>query len=292
MLSIILLIFISLLVFVSTAVSNESKLFNKKEKNLKKITPTGWIVFGINLIIISLSVGQYKLGENEIDQRDSLQRISYTQSVEQITKNANKNSLDLKYSYDTTSIGLKNRYDTSTTNIVKALAKYGLKYDTEKNTIEKLVKNSNNANPVFMLAPTSEIKLTDSVLGKYTITYISMDAGSTNFDIKSYYVVEFKNNNLKYCGRGNLLGKNIQMPTNTPLEDIFTYKFIFEDLYILLKGTCTNLDKSKTFQIDIIYSYNYASKITSVISDEFATKIKNFISSSDTTRKVERESKF
>lgn len=272
--SIILLILISLLVFASTAVSNESKLFNKKEKRYKKLTNTGWIVLVINLVIISLSIGQYKLGENEITQRDSLQRKSYTESVEQITKNANKNAFKLKYTYDTTSLRLKSRYDTSTINIIAALAKYGLKYDSAKKMVDKLSKISSIPDPVVQLAAENEVKLTDSVSGHYQINIESVDAASTGFEIKLYFIVEFDNENFKYLGEANPFSKHIIIAKDQEYSTGIYFKLKFKNLFILMVGTYYNSDMTKKFNLNSLNVFNYEKKQTTSPAGNYEVRIR------------------
>ncbi len=165
MLSAILIILITLLVFLSAFLSNNSNLFDKRRKGLRIITRIGWWIFGINIVIIGLSLGQYQLSQIESNQKDSIMLRAYTKSVEKIREDQYKSNLQLKNSYDTSTLALKKKYDTTTSNIINALAVYGLKYDVTTRTIENISKKN------------SEIqdKIYDETIGSKSFPYLTLD---------------------------------------------------------------------------------------------------------------------
>lgn len=279
MLSAILIILIALLVFLSAFLSNNSTLFDRRRKWYNVITKIGWWILGINLCIILLSLSQYYLSQQESDKRDKDLRKTYTQSVETITRKQDSNSTNL-------TISLKKSYDTSTTNIVDALARYGLKYDSAKNTIEKMVKNVAQPIPVLQLAPENEILQLDSALGTYRLTFVSSDAGSTNYKIKVYNVIELESGKLIYVGKNDQIIGDEKLSTNMAISSDFTLKGgSFKYLYILVKGTYSNLDNTKIIPINTIYRYSTATKATYIIKGNYNVRIKAFFDTSLTQKK-------
>jgi hypothetical protein len=150
MLGLVLLILIFIFTSLFGIVSSQGKLY---EKSIWHPTKNGRMAYACGFIIIILSAIQYLLSENEKKaakaesevariQTEKQLREDYAVSMAEIIKSQHYNTKELKQNYDASTIGLKSRYDTSTTNIIKALAKYGLKYDTAQQRIEKLMKDS------------------------------------------------------------------------------------------------------------------------------------------------------
>lgn len=271
---ILLIISITLLVFLSAFLSNDTILYDKNGRGINKITGMGWCIFIINLGIILLSLTQYKVSEDESNKRDSAMRTTYTESVERIIRSQDSNTIKLKNSSDTNTIVIKDDNETNTRNILTALKNAGLKYNPNNKTIDV-------ASPLLMLNPHDEIKLEDSITGKYSVSLISLEASSTNFNVRCYYVMQFKNDILKYCGNDNALSKNLILPANLPLTYDFYYKIRCDNIFLQLKGTYSNIANSKTFKIDYLYRYNCLTKNTSIVSDEAAPKVKDFITTNE-----------
>lgn len=142
MISVILVIFIAVLTVLSAIISSHGPLYDLSKKGIDIFTVNGKLVIIMGIAIIALSAIQVysadyqayqaKLKANiASERRDSVLRADYAASVERIRSNYEANTRDLKVSYD-----------SSTTNIVTALARYGLKYDSARQRIEKLVRDS------------------------------------------------------------------------------------------------------------------------------------------------------
>jgi len=277
--SIILIVVIGILIFVSSFISNNAKLFDRRKGVEKMITQQGYIVIAINLVVILLSLWQYDIAEQkqlkstldakiESNYRDSTLRSDYSSSVERISKNYDSNTRDLKMSYD-----------TSTQNIVGALARYGLRYEKKQDSIVSLLNNTPNPKPIFQLEPGKEIVAIDTLLNKvgFTLQYKSSDAGSTNYKIFVYLVTVHMDGTLQIPFKFSPIPESLQLGTNQGWIQKFQVTKPFKEIYILMKGSYTNLDGTKRYNVNTLYSYNYITKESGSPLGDPEREIKQFI---------------
>ena len=173
-------------------------------------------------------------------------RVDYSKSIEKISK-----------IYDSSSTSLKIKYDTSTRNIIDALAKYGLKYDTAQQRIEKLVKDSANRkttiilrdNPIVRLCLDSGLVLkkatSDSLHYQFRICGRSASAilkEATIYSLLSRFEDAEGINNLEFGHSAKILGNNIGLPKD---------EFLGQDQYIV----GNRVQNFKTIFIVIIGTY-------------------------------------
>lgn len=268
MIEVLLIVAIAIFALFSAILSNNAKFFDKKYKGFKRVTKKGYKIMSLNFFIIIFTIGQYYYTDYQNKKKDKDLRNAYSESVERILKSQDLNTQQLKYNYDTTAFSLKNKYDTSTIDIIKALAVYGLKYDSSQKIIEKLSKISSVPDPVIQLKPGNEIAW-DSSANHYELNFISSDAASGNFDIKNYALIEFNGDIFKYIPVSTVISKSTKLSKDEILQSGFTYKIPFKYLFIRLKGKYSNYDDSKSYPIDEIYQYDYAKKITSTLRNDF-----------------------
>src|SRR5690606_1190664 len=122
------------------------------------------------------------------------------------TKNDRKEAIlvkerDLKDSI--VSAGIKKGVDSASKrlydDISKAFAKQEFRLDTVKKDVERIrdsakgtINNYSQPDPVLLVGGSSvTVKDTTSNIKNYSIEFTSVDAGSTNFDIKCYLLTEF-----------------------------------------------------------------------------------------------------
>jgi hypothetical protein len=170
--------------------------------------------------------------------------------------------------------------------LVEVLAKYGLKYDSTKKEIERIVSGSMKSlpDPEVTLSYSDGMKL-DSVDSEYfhfSITLCDRIAPASNIKIQSYFVTEedgklFLHNN-PYPNHyifpfGESLGTNA----------LFIYRIDIRrnnanKVFCLLKGTYTNIDGSKTYQVKTIFSYEIKDKRFGKPLSPFYDMVQTFLS--------------
>lgn len=287
-LSIVIIIISTLLGIISS----QGKLLERKSSGSISITATGWWSLLLVLAVIGASSLQYnrtqeaakmaKL-ESDIDNanRESRIRSDYQSSVLEITKQQ-------KASSDSTTIQLKKNYDTSTTNIIKALASYGLKYDSAKQRIEKIVRDSlrNGPDPVFTFLPDQSIQvLSDSNHTlQFALTMVSADAGSRDHNIK-YSIVAADN----LAGPYTLLTDTTIYRSPRKLsqgETLIRSPLIFNYwrkpilLFFRLYGTYKPVSSDRVIQVDETRVLNLLTNSVTVIIGNTEANIKEFVSKS------------
>ena len=200
-LSVALLVIISLLVFASGLISSTYDLRDKTKPHFfRSLTSAGIVVIIITLGTIALTVAQFVYSDYKDDKddakRDSIIRSDYARSVQQMRRD-----------YVLSTDSLKKQYDTSTKDIVRALAEYGLKYDTAQKRVEKLLKDSARNNiyagpePELTMCPTTPLLL-DSASQYYdiTINLCAIKAGSKLQKSMAYMVIQNEGLGYDYVG--------------------------------------------------------------------------------------------
>ncbi|HKB43048.1 MAG TPA: hypothetical protein VKC90_01615 [Chitinophagaceae bacterium] len=288
MLTAIFIVFFSLIPLLVTLITSPKDIFietKKKERreifkqsNSWKLSFRGW-AFLISIILTAVFAyiqqkNQVKVetrAERKIELRDSLAKVEQNKrdSIAEVKRQESNNQI-------VSSFG-------------QGLAKYGLKYDSSQKIIEKLIKDStkrtitilNRPDPYFDLCVDSGIILRGKQNDYYSfeMKYCSSNADSKDINFKIYTVFGDKQNNLILIDVSQPLANNLKLQGNTVLPHGFKIRVssLTKQIYFLLKGKYFNSDKSKSFDINVIYSYNIESNSIGLLSNEVDRKVREFL---------------
>jgi hypothetical protein len=218
------------------------------DRSLKNLTIKGkrFALFGLVIVFLTLLSNGISLYE------------SHQQKLENDT-DQKKLEKDLKF-----------QYDSSSSKIIKSfgegMGKYGYMYDTSQKRIESLIRDSakgltniykeTETDPVFQLRKVTVVDSTDTSK-TYSIAFVSRDAASTGFDFNFYVFVPDKFDDLIYLG----CGKNIGFDTKFSIDAGYHVLFLVTRnssnlIYIVLRGSYENIEKSKKYKLTETYAYN------------------------------------
>lgn len=231
---------------------------NKHNKIWKKLTKRGWKVFFISLLMICLLITQewnnQNINSNNQYSIDSIQL---------------KRDDDIKK-------GIKKGVDSSNKklfeNLSFAFSKQNLKFDTINKSIIKLKSLKATINNFSQDDPIINIESDGIIFNKrigfsnnYKISITSKNAGSTRHNIKSYFLVHFRDGAYS-AGQTNLFAKNLKIPKNDKWNTGITidaYKPI-ATIYLFLKGTYSSIDQTKKYQLEDLYIYDIETQKVSI----------------------------
>ncbi len=288
MIGFIVLLMISLLPLVVVWITSPEDIFMSKneiskekpkiifqKKQPKKLTNKGKLFFLIALITATLSWLQFDENEEtanalrtELALRDSLNR-------EEI-RLRDKASIELQLSRDSINNENVRRRDSISYKIVEqgknetivALGQYSLRYDSSQNRIEKLVKDSAKKvvylaeEPNFQARLGSAIQFIDStdIEYRFSLTFCSYVASSSRYNIQ-YYVgfLESINGQCFYLYKETPFPMSMTLPKDGVGMTKFTTPKVSKDglVVVLVKGTFSNLDGSKTFPLQTVLYYDF-----------------------------------
>lgn len=255
-----IIIFLAILVLISTFISTKGSLTDDRKNGIKNFTRNGWKLVITNLFIIVLLVVQYYLNEYKLN----IQYIN-NQTSQEIRDSV------LKSRYDSSLLIIKSKFDSSNiktiSTVTDILGKYGFLLDSTNKVLVEVIKDSANVNIILPEDPV--IKCTSIELSSVTsdttcfnFDFTSFDAGSTGFnfivtcvllDTTGNYSIEYRDNFLTYNFK---FSKNMTKFVHLYLLNIEKYLCI----YIHLKGSYMNTDQSKIYQIDDVYFYDLKTK--------------------------------
>jgi hypothetical protein len=173
-------------------------------------------------------------------------------------------------------VGITNGVDQASgrlfQNLSKSFLKQNLKIDTLKNTITVLqdsvrrdVVTYRQKDPVISI-DNDGIYLEKDNEKKYKIRVISLDAGSTNYQIDVYLLTETPK--LRDLSKFNLIPYTLQLSENGKWTTGFTNNFPNPStFYLYLKGSYTNIENNKKYQTDVVYKYDVDTKQTSILGN-------------------------
>jgi hypothetical protein len=173
--------------------------------------------------------------------------------------------------------------------ITEVLAKYGLKYDSARMEIKRLVGKSSKSlpDPELSLSYEDGMKL-DSISNNtcyITVSISNSVAPSSNIRIQTIFITEAH-------GEFNLIdspfkdhyvfpyGENI----GTGLSYHFQIQIPYNDasvVYCYLKGTYSNINGDKTYKVSSIYSYDINDHKFGKPFAPFHTRVEKFIKEKD-----------
>lgn len=251
---------------------------NKFKKNWKKLTKRGRIVFYILLIICILLIWQEWNSQVKSDRREQEANKFIQQRDSIITQ------------------GIRNGVDSNSkklfADISKAFANQGLSIDTLNKTIQRIQNPLNNTfndysqeDPVLSID--SNGVRTSNMDGGVTdmkIAFTSHTAGSTNFEINMFLILQFPDLVMRYAKKIAPFPEKLRIPK----EQSFIIEFPIignSKIYsavIYLRGKYTTIDGTKTYFIDEMYHYTINYQQTGILSDFYKGNIiKKLIPKSD-----------
>ena len=279
----ILIIFgIALIIAITSFISSTGKLLDRRKEGLKIITKRGWFLIALNFVVILLSVAQYILNENKLHQKD----------VEASNKQAIRDSI-LKSNYDSSLFVLKNKFDTSNIKIVstisQTLGEYGYLLDSAQKSLVKIIKDSSKTkiitqeDPILSICSFEGIKLEKNENDKYyyNLKFCSEGAGCTGFNVTASIVLSdsMPSNYFIYLKDNLVLSNEIQIPKDAAYVKYFNFsdKLKYTLLYVYVNGAYTNIQRTKTYNIDAVYYYNKIVKTSGMVEGETRKNIISFI---------------
>ena len=173
-------------------------------------------------------------------------------------------------------------------DLSKAFAKQELRIDTVKKTIDIIrdslkttINNYSEGDPVLMI-DRNGILLRDTMglSGSYYLTFKSIDEGSTNYNIITYLLTEYRNGAYD-LSKINFFPKGLKVAKNAAWETGFGSSSlpVAQNIYVYLKGTYTTLDKTKMYYVDDLYVYSSdANKVSLLLNSQRNKIIKIIIS--------------
>lgn len=277
---ILIIIGIALFVAFSSFVSSTGKLIDKRWKGLKIVTPRGWFIIALNFGVIILSVLQYSFNEKELKQKE----------IEASNKQTKRDSI-LKSNYDSSLYVLKSKFDTTNLNTVsivsQTLGEYGYLLDSTQKRLVKIIKDSSKTKiisaeePVLSICSFEGIKLAriENDAYYFDLLFCSNGAASTGYNIKAFIVIADSLNNFLYFKDNLSLSDELQILKDAAFVQHFNFsnKINFNFLYIYVKGTYKNIDRTKTYNLDAAYYYNKIGKTSGMVMGKTREKIINYI---------------
>jgi hypothetical protein len=170
-----------------------------------------------------------------------------------------------------------------------ALTEHGFQYDTNTKEISVIVKDSSKhiTNNIYgsdpSLAIDSDLQIqflkNDSV-DLFNINLACIYAAAKNIDLIIYCLIE-RNAYVKYLCQKRpfpinfelVSGQTVHIPfLSTIKANPATTKY-----YFLLKGTYTNSDQSKSFQINVLYGFDILKNFRGIVSEPENSDVRKFL---------------
>lgn len=166
------------------------------------------------------------------------------------------------------------RSQQSKNETIDALAQYGLKYDTTQRRIEKLVKDSSRVmivkgiEPLIKFCANSPVSVISSnIIDSVTIKVCNEGAVSRNITMRFFLFVSKANSVNSYESLEYLFDyKGLITPFSLGYPEWRNFSIPFKkeienfNLHILVTGSYTNSDGSKTFLIDDALYFDFTTK--------------------------------
>ena len=270
---------IALGIVISTSIASLlpslKDLTDKRYKWYRRLKAKGWITILFLLTSIGLTFFQLYRNKDEAKAKEI--------ASNKIIKNKEKEE--------------RKRFDSTINTILKtgadALGKYGFILDSANKKLIKSVHDSSNIkyitneNPVLVLCPGDGLLLKEIVGRKYyfRVKLCSVGAGSTNFKLKCQSAIRDTLGTIFYAGNINLIKDDYQILPNGAVIVMYNIESQYDDnggiadYYLYLKGTYSNLDNSKIYIINRLYSYNFNKRVFQGLHGKEADEIINVIKS-------------
>lgn len=268
-----LVLFINIATVIAMFVTSTGKLIDKRRAWYNLLTKRGWIFLACCLVLVFMPIFQNNYLQSqaklEQDERDKNMRTSYNLSLR-----------EFKHSYDSTS-----------KDIIKTLAQYGLEYNTAQKRIEKLIRDSTGNTIIQSENPTLDVNdynekgielVKKDSMYTYKITLISHDAASTDIDITVSALISLDFVNFSFYNSGKIFGSRVSLPKEGAKSAFFTvdksdgvnkYKYFV----ICARGTYKNRDGTKKYNLNDVYYYNVVGNTFGTIENETKERVINIV---------------
>jgi len=174
-------------------------------------------------------------------------------------------------------------------NLMETAAKYALRYNESQKSLEKIVRDSSRTtviqsnNPILQICGIKNITA-QSNFNEYVISFCSKGAGSSNFNVRLYFVLGDTLNLTpqRYIGNQSL-DRNNSIPESRNYNKKFKLIDDFRNhtaIFIWVTGTYTNVGGTQPLKIDQLYYHNFKSEELSVLDKEPSEQIIQFIKKS------------
>ena len=182
--------------------------------------------------------------------------------------------------------GIKQGIDSSNSNLFrnlsKAFASQNLKIDTLQNTFiilkdsikTAVINNYENDDPVLLI-DTLGISQNDSLKNSFLIKISSLDAGSSNFEIKLSCYILFTDSSFTVKKFIDIFPKGLKLPQNYKWETGFSIdsQRRVRKLYLYLLGKYSTVDGVKEIDINDLYLYDNKTKETTIITNKLRKEV-------------------
>lgn len=281
--AIIILTLIAINSAVISFLPSIGKVFDKRRRGLDRIQPIGRVLIILNLFTVALSVAQYFINEAEVVTKEKAAKRDkqYGDSI-------------LKASYDTSLAAMKRKFDTSTIKVIRTvsttLGKYGYKLDSTSNNLVKIVREpvKEIENPELSLCGGIKYEGQKNGLDRYSITYCSNSGTSTNFNLHCYAIIaDTLMNNLFYLGPADTPSKEMKILNGKSVDALLyvTDKRDYNEMFLYITGTYTNIYSSKLFQVNEVYYYEKKTREFGIVVRKDKMKIVDYINKITKTKK-------
>lgn len=278
--SLLMIICIAVLSSIIAFVSSYKEYVDGRSKGLKGIKLRGKISIILSIAVIICSFIQYQSNLLDAEQKEK-----------EVNRKASIHDSVLKEQYDSSLNYMQVKFDSSNiktvTTIGEILAKQGFELDAANKTLKKYIKDSTNTtqqDPILALYPEQEIWIsidsTDIDRFHCHVRFISEDASSTGYNVSAAILLKGKSDIVFCVGREKLLFDDASISTMTFLERgfYFSQRLFYSAMYLHIKGTYKNTQRTKEYKIDELYEYDPSIKKTKgVVGDlkEYVYKIEN-----------------
>lgn len=264
--NILFVIIYGVLTAYSTFLAAKGSLTNNRNGRrwLKALTKRGWTLIFVFIGILISWIWQ-EINNNNVKFNSNL-KLKNEQKLKDSLLKAEQGLRD-----SLISAGIKQGVDETINKLFEdiaiAFAKQELKIDTLNNTIVNLKTEENVVNnyltekePILSISTFSGIQLYEKWSPPvYRLHLESLNAGSTNFDLELFTLSEYQD--------GSYIFKNqVKLPANSKIITVVYIPLVIERIdklkriYILLRGTYTNLSGSKTYKADFLWDYDVKTK--------------------------------
>lgn len=271
--NLLLTLIIALVVAVASFITSAAKLYDNSNRvtGFGKLRIPGRWTLGLLFVSILLTALQSYLNEKDQDQKLSAQKHYYDSSLAVMLKQAR--------------IDNQNTVVTITKAEAEALGKYGYKFDSTTQLLTRIIRDSSKTKiisgptPVLGLCRDNPLLVTNSGknrIYKFDFNFCSYDAGSTDYNIAIYSVLEDTLGNLYYGGKNTVLDPKLKISLLAQQHQEFRSRMPFDTLsniYFYVTGNYRSLDNSKLQYIDLVYQYEFSSKTSATIIREMRARV-------------------
>lgn len=307
-----LLPFISTWITSPQEIFLEESRFKKSQPIFKrqtswKLTRKGWYFLGIAVLSIFFAWVQYNENQKstndlkiQLATRDSINRTELRIRDQQARKEQSVrdsvNNEKLRKRDSIANLQLYKRDSFANVRIEKgknetivALGKYSLRYDSSQQFIEKLIRDSSKtkviaqSDPILNLCSDKAIEFHDSAgkVNKFKAYFCSKEAASRDFNITLYvgYTPSLEKFSYTYFGKYEALSPHSSMSSDEQIISYFDVPNTINAvlIFVLIKGTYTNADRSKLFDVNSLFFYNAKTKRSGILKGDTERNIRYFI---------------